>query len=143
MNRKLTIAIIVIRPGPLRNSLQTLMTSMPQIQVVAESKDVSALLELGAQLPPDLVLMEAGLPGNEVCAAVCEIKTRWSRTRTVVLVENARQQQEAEAAGADAVLYQGFPAARLIAVIENLLLDNGSQESEAVSPLLARRTDEH
>ena len=121
MEKPLTIALIVVRPGPLRDSLQTLMNSMPQIRIVAESRDVSALLQLGAQLPPDLVLMEASLPGNEVCAAVYQIKAKWARTRTVVLVENARQQQEALAAGADAVLYQGFPAARLIAVVEELL----------------------
>lgn len=128
MERKLTIALIIVRPGPLRHSLQTLMASMPQIQIVAESRNVSALLKLGAQLPPDLVLLEAALPGNEVCAAVSEIKARWAGTRTIVLVENAGQQQEAQAAGADAVLYQGFPAARLIAVIEELLLPTPSQD---------------
>ena len=66
MKTKLTIALIVVRPGPLRRSLQTLMSSMPQIQVVAESKDISSLLQLGAQLPPDVVLIEAALPGHEV-----------------------------------------------------------------------------
>jgi len=131
MERNLTIALIVVRPGPLRNSLQTLMASMPQIQIVAESRNVSALLRLGAQLPPDLVLLEAALPGNEVCAAVSEIKARWAGTRTIVLVENAGQQREAQAAGADAVLYQGFPAARLIAVIEDLLFVTPSLESSS------------
>lgn len=131
MKTKLTIALIVVRPGPLRRSLQTLMSSMPQIQVVAESKDISSLLQLGAQLPPDLVLIEAALPGNEVCAAIGEIKARWSRTRTVVLVENANQQEEAEAAGADAVLFQGFRAARLVAIIEELLLDTAGESDRS------------
>lgn len=99
METQLTIALILIRPGPLRNRLQTLMSSMQQIQIVAESRDISALLQLGAQRPPDLVLMEAALPGNEVCAAVSEIRSRWTRTRTIVLVENGAQQREAEAAG--------------------------------------------
>jgi DNA-binding NarL/FixJ family response regulator len=123
METQLTIALIVIRPGPLRNSLQTLMSSMQQIQIVAESRDVSALLQLGAQRPPDLVVMEAALPGGEVCSAVSEMKARWSRTRTIVLVENAAQQREAEAAGADAVLYHGFRAARLTELVEELLSD--------------------
>lgn len=131
MERQPTIALIVVRPGPLRNSLQTLMASMPQIQIVAESRDVAALMQLGSQLPPDLVLMEAALPGDEVCAAVREIKARWVRSRTVVLVENADQQQEAEAAGADAVLYQGFPAAQLIAVVEELLFEGRHYDEES------------
>lgn len=131
MERQLTTALIVVRSGPLRSSLQTLIASLPQIQIVAESREVSVLLQLAAQLPPDLVLMEAAIPGDEVCAAVREIKTRWSRTRTVVLVDNAAQQQEAEAAGADAVLYHGFPAARLIAVVEELLFAGRHHDEES------------
>lgn len=134
MATELTIALIVVRPGPLRNSLQSLMASLPQIQIVAESKDVVALLQLGAQLPPDLVLLEAGLPGNDVCAAVSEIKARWPRTRTIVLVENGDQQQEAEAAGADAVLYQGFRAVRLITLIEDFLVAGRTNEVDKVHP---------
>jgi DNA-binding NarL/FixJ family response regulator len=132
MDSNVIIALIVVRPGPLRNSLQSLMTSMPQIQIVAEGRDVASLLRLGAQLPPDLVLLEAALPGNEVCRAVGEIKARWSRTRAIVLVENACQQQEAEAAGADAVLYQGFPAARLIKLIEELLTQQAVESAAGI-----------
>lgn len=130
MKRQLTIALIVARPGPLRNSLQTLIASLPQIHILAESRDVAALLQLGAQLPPDLVLMEAALPGNEVCAAVREIKAKWVDTRTVVLVENADQQRDAEAAGADAVLYQGYPAGRFIALVEKLLGDHEATRTD-------------
>ena len=94
--------------------------------------DGAAGVNMTEQDKPDLVLMEAALPGNEVCAAVCEIRAKWAGTRTVVLVENARQQQEAEAAGADVVLYQGVRAARFIDVIEELLFANLDTESGEV-----------
>ena len=56
MERELTMAFIVVRLGPLRNSLQTLIATMPRIRAVAESRHVAAVLRLGAQLPPDLVV---------------------------------------------------------------------------------------
>ena len=115
------MALVVARPGPLRNSLQALMTTIPQIEILAETKDVASLLRMGAEIQPNLVLLDAALPVDEVWAAVGQIKAGWSRTRTIVLVEDARQQREAEDAGADVVLFKGFPAAKLRSAIEGLI----------------------
>ncbi len=121
MPKQVTLALIVARPGPLRNSLQALMTTMPQIEILAETSDPSALLRMGAGIQPDLVLLDADLPEDQVCAALVQIKEEWSQTRTIVLVKDAQQQQEIQAAGADVVLLKGYPAAKLIAAIEGLL----------------------
>jgi DNA-binding NarL/FixJ family response regulator len=125
MPKQVTLALIVARPGPLRNSLQSLMTTMPQIEILAETSDPSALLRLGARIQPDVVLLDASLPGKEVGAALRQIKEEWSRTRSIVLVEDSQQQQEIEAAGADVALLKGYPAAKLIATIEESLLSGG------------------
>jgi DNA-binding NarL/FixJ family response regulator len=121
MPRQVTLAIIVGRPGPLRNSLQTLMTTMPQIEILAETSDPSALLRMGAEIRPNVVLLDASLPEKQVWAALQQIKEEWCQTRSIVLVENSQQQQNAQAAGADLVLPKGYPAARLIDAIERLL----------------------
>ena len=122
MTNQVTLALIVAQPGPLRDSLQALMTTMPQIEIVAEANEPSALLRMGDRIQPDIVLMDASLPGNDVWAALKQIRGAWSQTRTIVLVKDSPQQQQAEEAGADVALLQGFPAAKLAATIEELLL---------------------
>ena len=121
MPQQVTLALIVARPGPLRNSLQALMTTIPQIEILAETTDPSALLRMGAEIQPDVVLLDADLPGEQVWSALREIREEWSQTRSIVLVEDSQQQEKAQAAGADIALIKGYPAARLIAAIGRLL----------------------
>jgi DNA-binding NarL/FixJ family response regulator len=128
MPEQVTIAVVVARPGPLRHSLQTLMTTLPQIEILAETTDPSALLRMGVEIQPDIVLLDASLPEEQVWAALRQMKEAWSRTRSIVLVEDSRQQQEAQAAGADVALIKGYPAAKLTATIQELLLSGGESE---------------
>lgn len=121
MPKQVTLALIVAKPGPLRNSLQALMTTMPQIEILAETSDPSALLRMGAEMQADVVLLDASLPEEQLWAAVRQIKEKWTQTRSIVLVENSQQQERAQAAGADVALLKGYPAARLVAAIEGLL----------------------
>jgi len=121
MPKQVTLALIVAKPGPLRNGLQALMTTMPQIEILAETTDPSALRRMGAGMQPDVVLLDASLPEDQVWAALGRIKAEWSQTRSIVLVEDSQQQQKAHAVGADVVLIQGTPAGQLIAAIEGLL----------------------
>jgi DNA-binding NarL/FixJ family response regulator len=104
------------------------MTTMPQIEILAETSDPSALLRMGAGIQPDIVLLDASLPEEQVWAALRQIKQAWSQTRSIVLVEDSRQQLKAQAAGADVALLKGYPAARLIATIEELLLSGGERK---------------
>jgi DNA-binding NarL/FixJ family response regulator len=97
------------------------MTTMPQIEILAETADPSALLSMGAGMQPDVVLLDANLPEDQVWAALEQIKAEWTQTGSIVLVEDSEQQQEALAAGADVVLLKGYPAAGLIEAIEGLL----------------------
>jgi DNA-binding NarL/FixJ family response regulator len=121
MPQQVTLAFIVARPGPLRDSLQALMKTIPQIEILAETTDPSALLRMGAKIQPDVVLLDADLPREQVWSALREIREEWSRTRSIVMVEDSQQQQKAQAAGADVALIKGYPAARLIAAIRELL----------------------
>ena len=118
MPEQVTLALIVAQPGPLRDSLQALLTTMPQIEIVAEANEPAALLRMGDRIQPDVVLLDACVPGNDVWAALREIRERWACARTIVLVENSAQQAQAEEAGAEVALFEGFPAARLAALIE-------------------------
>jgi len=130
VTKQVSLALIVARPGPLRNSLQALMTNMPQIEIVAEADAPSALLRMGDTIQPDIVLIDASLPEQEVWAALQQIQSEWSQTHTIVLVEDSKQQQRAMEAGADVALLKGFPAAKLAAVMESFLVDASRPAAE-------------
>jgi DNA-binding NarL/FixJ family response regulator len=97
------------------------MTTLPQIEILAETSDPSALLRMGAEIQPHVLLLDANLAEEQVWPALRQIKEEWSQTRSIVLVEDSQQQQKAQAAGADVVLIKGYPAAKLVASIEGLL----------------------
>ena len=130
MTSQVSLALIVARPGPLRNSLQALMTTMPQIEIVAEADAPSALLRMGDRIQPDIVLIDASLPEHEVWAALQQIQSEWSQTHTIVLAEDSKQQKQALEAGADVALLKGFPAAKLAAVMESFLVDASRPAAE-------------
>jgi DNA-binding NarL/FixJ family response regulator len=116
-----TLALIATRPGSLQDSLVALMTTMPQVNAVLIAEDAASALRTMAQHRPALVVVEIDLPTEERCAPIQEIKTRWPVTHCIALADDVEQQQAAESAGADAVLIVGFPAARFIAAVEELL----------------------
>jgi DNA-binding NarL/FixJ family response regulator len=113
-------ALIIARPEPLRDGLHALVGTMPQIGSVDVVSDVHSALksDIGG---PALLLLDAGLTGNDVWLTLRRAKARWPGARIIVLVDTVQQQAEAEAAGADVVLLEGFPAGRLVAAIVKLL----------------------
>jgi hypothetical protein len=58
---------------------------------------------------------------EETRTALGEVKSRWPLTRCLALADCVEQKEEAESAGADAVLIKGFTAAKFTATIEELL----------------------
>ena len=121
MTMRPTLALIATRPGPLLDSLVALMTTMDQVNAVLIAEDGASALRMMAQHRPALVVIETDLPTEEGHVPLQEIKTRWPQTRCIGLVEDIEQQQETKSAGADVVLIVGFPPARFIAAVEELL----------------------
>jgi DNA-binding response OmpR family regulator len=122
MTKGCTSALIVAKPGPLRDSLQALMAAMmPQIEAAYEVNDLASALEMTFACCPTLVLLDCGLNGGDGWMTVRRAKAKWPQARCVFLANDVQQHQEAEAAGADAVLLKGFPAAGLVATIVGLL----------------------
>ncbi|MGD8967647.1 MAG: hypothetical protein PVI07_09075 [Anaerolineae bacterium] len=114
-------ALIIARPEPLRDGLQALVGAMPQIGAVNVMSDVYSGLRDDLEPGPALSLLDADTTDDDVWLTVRRAKARWPRARTIVLASNVQQQAEAEAADADTVLLEGFPAGRLVAAIVKLL----------------------
>ena len=140
MTQDCTAALIVAKPGPLRDGLRALMTATPQIEAVEEVEDISLALRVVFEHCPDLVVLDSDLANGEVWMTVRRTKARCPGVRCIVLANDVQQNQEAEAAGADAVLLKGFPAVRLIAIIVKLLPQEEAGKGQIPGQLASKET---
>jgi DNA-binding NarL/FixJ family response regulator len=120
---KITLALIIAKPGHLRNALQSLMRTVPQIELLAESNDPLVLLKMKETFPK-LIVVDGSLIDEENWSVLTKTKADWPRTKVLVLTENDQQGQAARKAGADFYLLKGFPATELAQLIETALIDD-------------------
>jgi DNA-binding NarL/FixJ family response regulator len=121
MPKQTQLAIIVAKPGHLWDGVQSLLRTLPQIEIIAEIKRPSVLLKMGREMQPDLILLDASWIGENTLKAIAKTNEEWSNTKCVVVVEDSQHHQALYDAGADLVVQQGFPATKLVAAIEKLL----------------------
>jgi DNA-binding NarL/FixJ family response regulator len=107
------MALLVLRPGPLRDGLNALLSSMPEIRLVAQAEDADAALAFLARHCADLALIMSEAGDRQCMETVLEMKALCPQTQVVVLVEDERDRQVAEACGADLVMMLGVPVPTL------------------------------
>lgn len=118
--------LVAARPGRMRDSLLALLKSAPRISVVGQTDCGASALNMVAVYHPALALLDTDLPDGKVFAVLEQIKALEPRCCCLVLADDRHQQQDAVSAGADAALLKGFPAARLLDVIERLVDGHGA-----------------
>ncbi len=79
----------------------------PRIEIVGEASDGESAVRMVAECQPDVILMDARMPGMDGLEATRIIKARWPEVRVVILTLFAGQRGRALAAGADAFLLKG------------------------------------
>lgn len=128
---KITFALVITKPGHLQNGLQSILRTIPQIEIIAESHDPSVLLKMSGEIHPELILLDAGVLEDMDWSAISKLKAEWPRTTILVLTENDQQGQKAKEAGADFFLPKGFPASELVKLIENSLNQDLRDENKS------------
>jgi DNA-binding NarL/FixJ family response regulator len=116
-----TSALIIARPGRLRDGLQAVLAAMPQIETVDRADDLRSALRMAAERRPALVLLNTDLINGQTRETLEQIRARWSGARCIVLADDVQQQQRARAVGVDEVLLRGFSATELFASVDRLL----------------------
>jgi DNA-binding NarL/FixJ family response regulator len=71
-------------------------------------------------LHPQIVMLDTMLYGSDIPDTLEAIRESWGHTRCVVLVDDPQQVIEAEKAGADLAILEGFPAQKLAAELSTL-----------------------
>ena len=104
--------MIVSQTGRLRDSLRVLLKPcFPQV-VIEEAETLTVALQLLAESPRALVLLDAFLPDDQFQQAL-----DWFDS-CLVLAHSLTQQRQAQNAGANAVLLDRFTAESLFAAVE-------------------------
>ncbi len=103
-----------------RDGLQALLSTYPEIQVVAQAADGREAVQMVGAVQPDVVLMDVCMPNMDGLDATQIIKTSWPETKVIVLTIHAGYQTEALAAGADAFFVKGASTKELLGAISSL-----------------------
>ena len=102
-----------------RKGIRALMLTQPDIQVIGEAANGELAIEFISKVKPDVVIMDAFMPGMNGLEATRIIKKKWKDVRVVILTLHEDIREEALASGADAFLVKGCPPDKLIEEIRN------------------------
>ncbi len=121
MARHVSRTLLVVDPGPLCEGLRAIMAAMPGVEHLGEVNDPDLALAMVLEKQPSLVVLDGNFGSGTACGLVKQIKGLDGTTRCLVLVEDAAQQREALAAGADSAPLKGYRAEQLFTSLEGLL----------------------
>lgn len=89
----------------------------PVIHVVGEARHGSEAIQLVESLQPDVVIIDAHMPGINGIEATRSIKRKWPQITIVMLTMHPETRAAALEAGADTFLLKGCPAETLFEAI--------------------------
>ena len=112
--------MIVAEAGRLRDGLQVMLDSFPDLETVVVVDDGTSALEAIRSGRTDLVILDAHLFDEGTVALIRVAKQGWNGTHCIVVAESLRQFRSLLDAGADVVLLKGFSAAELRRAVEQL-----------------------
>ena len=122
-----TSVLIASAHQPLRRSLRALLSIVPGVQTVRQTEDIVSTLLCATEYRPSLVVLDAGLPGDQARTLLKAMAK--GQIRCLVLADDVSQMREIEATGADVVVLKGCPATSLLQVTEELLAGEGVSSS--------------
>jgi DNA-binding NarL/FixJ family response regulator len=120
----------------MRAGIRAILTAVPGLEVVGEAEDGAAVLDLVAELRPDVALIDVQMPGTDGLAATEAITARYPDTAVVILTTFSEDAYIARALSGGAsgfVLKSGDPT-QLVAGLR-AVADGGAY----LSPEVARR----
>ncbi len=92
---------------PARLGLRSLLSFVPQIEVVGEASNGQEAIELVAAEQPDVVLMDIEMPVMDGLAATQAIKRQWPAVKVIAISIHPKYRAAAIASGADDFFVKG------------------------------------
>jgi DNA-binding NarL/FixJ family response regulator len=114
------VILIVAPPGDLQIGLQALLTTHLDVDVLVTGVGSSALNVIEKH-NPSIVVLDIDLLSDAVSMIITYVKYNCPETACVVMVNDDQARSPLKDQGADFVLLKGFPALKLVTLIEDLL----------------------
>lgn len=119
-------AVIVAKPGAMRDAWRALLTALPRIRDIEQVEDAVTALKAIARLRPALVVADANVLKGETDTLLRQIQALSPETQCVAFTETVEQKSALEKTVAGTVMLHGAPAAEVAAAIERLLTERGA-----------------
>ena len=105
-----------------RQGVRTLLASETDMEVVGEAPDGSAAAERAAELKPDVVLLDIGMPGLSSFETTRQIKRNRPETKVVFLTmyDDEDYLVEGMEVGANGYVLKDSPAPQLVAAVRDV-----------------------
>lgn len=113
-------AMLVARPGPLRDSLRALVSAIPFTDTFVV-EDATAALDDLSRCHPALVIVDFDPADPGIWRLLDVLSAQRPAVHHIFMVDTVEEQRLALSSGAKVALLKGFPASRLHSVIKGLL----------------------
>jgi len=114
--KSLTVLLTDDQPKT-RRALRALLTTYPEVRIVADCGDGAQAVTLVGQLHPDVVLLDYRMPEMDGLEATRRIKESWPDIGVVILTMHPEVETQARAAHADGFLLKGCAAGDLVSAV--------------------------
>jgi CheY-like chemotaxis protein len=104
-----------------RRSMKALLEVWHQLDEVREAANGTEAVQLAEEFQPDIILMDARMPGMGGLEAMRVIKERWPQIKIIILSVFMEYQSLALEAGADAFISKSDPPERLRKTLEEFM----------------------
>jgi len=107
----------------LRQGLRSLVSSLPDFEVVGEGRDGKEIVRQAISLTPDLILMDLSMPGMNGIEATAQIKRRMPGVKIVALTAYKTDEyvREALRAGADGYILKDASYDELVMALRSVI----------------------
>ena len=112
-----------------RQSLKAVVKTWLHIDNVLEAETGAQAIRRIEEWLPDVVLMDARMPGMDGIAATRLIKARWPKIRVIVLSIYSEYQQDALSAGADIFIGKAEPPEHLLQTLSSIAGDTADHST--------------
>ena len=104
-----------------RTALRLIIEEEPAWHIAAEAPNAGRLLSLLAQNPPDLVLLDASLPGRRMEDLLADLRLKYPQVMVIILSGRPENHRPALHSGANAFVSKGNPPEDLLKTLHTLM----------------------
>lgn len=103
-----------------RGALRLLLEQEPHLKIVGEAADVTGLVQIAAQNPAEVLLLDWELPGLPSRHLLRLLSEEWPSMRIIAMSSHPEASQQALDSGAVAFLSKGAPPEAVLAILKRL-----------------------